>query len=143
MNSANNKEKILWQIITLAPEMKSHTRVVVLADIPADTFAQNHIDELKSNMIGSALYVISEGKSSGYGSLCSEIDNCRPFQDWKGHLVDTMVFLLDEHLNLELIEYPGRLIDAFDELDYDVSELYDPDAPLPSRAYTMLGLSPE
>ena len=43
--------------------------------------------------------------------------------------------------NLALIKEPGTMLEAFASIEYDVSRLYDDDAPVPSRAYTMLGLS--
>ncbi len=52
-----------------------------------------------------------------------------------------MVFLLDEDLKLELLSDPGKYIKAFEGLNYDVTKLYNPDAPLPSRAVSMLGIS--
>ena len=141
VTSANNKRRILEQIVQLAPELESQTRVLVLSQMSDEGFQQKHIEEMKSNMIGNAMYVLYGKNSSGRGSLCSSVPDCYPLRDWDGYLEDTMVFLLDEDLKLELLSDPGKYIKAFEGLNYDVTKLYNPDAPLPSRAVSMLGIS--
>ena len=139
--SANNKRRVLQQIVQIAPVMESQTRVLVLSDMPAEIRLSKHIEEMKSNMIGSALYVIYGAETSGLGSMCLSAENCSPIMTWADHLSDTLVFLLDEDLSLELVTEPETIFSAFDDLNYDANRLYNPDAPLPSRAYTMLGLT--
>ena len=139
--SANNKRRILQQIVEIAPELNSETRVLVLSDMPKDVRLSKHIEELKSNMIGSALYVVYGGGVSGLGSMCLSAENCHPISDWADHLADTLVFLLHDDLSLELVREPQSIFSEFDDQTYDVTRLYNPDAPLPQRAYTMLGLT--
>ncbi len=71
VTSANNKRRILEQIVQLAPELESQTRVLVLSQMSDEGFQQKHIEEMKSNMIGNAMYVLYGKNSSGRGSLCS------------------------------------------------------------------------
>ncbi len=139
--SANNKRRVLQQIVEIAPELKSETRVLVLSDMPRDVRLSKHIEELKSNMIGSALYVVYGGGVSGLGSMCLSAENCYLISDWADHLSDTLVFLLRDDLSLELVKEPATIFSEFDDQTYDVTRLYNPDAPLPQRAYTMLGLT--
>ncbi|MCY4072236.1 MAG: hypothetical protein OXG60_13145 [Chloroflexi bacterium] len=139
--SANNKKHVLQQIVQIAPEMESETRVLVLSDMPTDIRLSKHIEEMKSNMIGSALYVIHGGGVSGLGSMCLSAEDCYPIGNWADHLSDTLVFLLHEDLSLELVAEPETIFSEFRGLTYDVTRLYNPDAPLPQRAYTMLGLT--
>ena len=139
--SSNNKRRVLQQIVQIAPEMESQTRVLVLSDIPTDVRLSKHIEEMKSNMIGSALYVVYGTETSGLGYMCLSVESCSPITDWADHLSDTLVFLLHEDLSLELVTEPETIFSAFDDLNYDANRLYNPDAPLPSRAYTMLGLT--
>ncbi len=139
--SANNKRRVLQQIVQIAPVMESQTRVLVLSDMPAEIRLSKHIEEMKSNMIGSALYVIYGAETSGLGSMCLSAENCSPIMTWADHLSETLVFLLDEDLSLELVTEPETIFSAFKDLNYDVNRLYNSDAPLPSRAYTMLGLT--
>ena len=139
--SANNKRRVLQQIVQIAPEMESQTRVLVLSDMPTEVRLSKHIEEMKSNMIGSALYVIYGTETSGLGYMCLSVESCSPITDWADHLSDTLVFLLREDLSLELVTEPETIFSAFNDLNYDANRLYNPDAPLPSRAYTMLGLT--
>ncbi|MDE2857806.1 MAG: hypothetical protein OXN94_08145 [Chloroflexota bacterium] len=138
--SANNKMRVLQQIVQIAPEMASETRVLVVSDMPADIRLSKHIEEMKSNMIGSALYVIYGG-GSGLGFMCLSAEDCSPIKDWSDHLSNTLVFLLNDDLSLSLAEDPQTIFSEFRGLNYDATRLYNPDAPLPRRAYTMLGLT--
>ena len=117
--SANNKRRVLQQIVQIAPVMESQTRVLVLSDMPAEIRLSKHIEEMKSNMIGSALYVIYGAETSGLGSMCLSAENCSPIMTWADHLSDTLVFLLDEDLSLELVTEPETIFSAFKDLNYD------------------------
>lgn len=139
--SANNKRRVLQQIVQIAPELESETRVLVLSDMPTEIRLSKNIEELASNMIGGALYVIYGGGVSGLGYMCLSAEDCSTISDWADHLSDTLVFLLNEDLSLELVRDPKTIFSEFRDLDYDVTRLYNPDAPLPQRAYTMLGLT--
>jgi len=139
--SANNKKRVLQQIVQIAPEMESKTRVLVISDMPTEIRLSKHIEEMKSDMIGSALFVIHGGGVSGLGSMCLSAENCYPISNWADHLSDTLVFLLHDDLSLELVSEPKTIFSEFRGLTYDVTRLYNPDAPLPRRAYTMLGLT--
>ena len=143
VTSANNKARILAQIVQLAPAIESHTRVLVLSEMSIEEFQNKHIEAFGSSALGHALYVIYEGQGSGRGSICPSVENCFPLLHRKEYLEDTIVFVLDRDLNLQLVEEPNTMLNEFVDLDYDVSRLYNPDAPVPSRAYTMLGLSKE
>ena len=139
--SANNKKRVLQQIVQIAPEMASETRVLVVSDMPVEIRLSKHIEEMKSNMIGSALYVVYGGEVSGLGSMCLSAEDCYPISAWADHLPDTLVFLLHDDLSLELVREPKTIFSEFRGLTYDVTRLYNPDAPLPQRAYTMLGIT--
>lgn len=139
--SADNKRRVLEQIVRIAPELASETRVLVISDMPAEIRLSKHIEDMKSSMIGSALYVIHEAEAAGMGELCVAAARCDPIVDWADHLSDTLVFLLHDDLSLSLVEDPGTIFSEFRSLNYDVKDLYNPEAPLPQRAYTMLGLT--
>ena len=141
VTSANNKAQVLAEIVKLAPEIENRTRVIVLSDMPADELKGKHIEEMESNMIGSALYVIYGSRGSGRGKLCPSVHNCLTVHDWEKNLADTMVFLLHNDLTLELVEQPATIFDAFKNVVYNVTDLYNPHAPAPPRAVTMLGLA--
>ncbi|MDE2857807.1 MAG: hypothetical protein OXN94_08150 [Chloroflexota bacterium] len=143
VTSANNKARILAQIAQLAPAIDSQTRVLVLSEMSSTEFQDKHIEAFTTTALGHALYVIYEGQGSGRGSICPTIENCFPLLHRQEYLKDTIVFLLDRDLNLELVKEPSTMLEAFVGIDYDLSRLYDADAPVPSRAYSMLGLSEE
>ncbi|MCY4018700.1 MAG: hypothetical protein OXG39_04775 [Chloroflexi bacterium] len=143
VTSANNKARILAQIVQLAPAIESKTRVLVLSEMSSEEFQDKHIEAFTSSSLGHALYVIYEGRASGRGSICPSIENCFPLLHRQEHLKDTIVFVLDRDLNLELVKEPSTMLEAFVGIEYDVGRLYDADAPVPPRAYSMLGLSKE
>jgi len=139
--SAGNKKRIHQQIVQIAPEMASQTRVIVLSEMTDEERLQKHIEELRSNVIGFALYYINKGETYRYGYMCPSAENCSPIKDWADHLSNTLVFLLHSDLSLSLAEDPQTIFSEFRGLNYDATSLYNPDAPLPGRAYTMLGLT--
>ncbi len=143
VTSANNKAWILAQIAQLAPAIESQTRVLILSEMSSEEFQDKHIEAFTSSALGHALYVIYEGQGSGRGSICPSIENCFPLLHRQEYLKDTIVFTLDRDLNLELVKEPSTMLEAFVGIEYDVSLLYKADAPVPSRAYSMLGLSSE
>ncbi|MCY4540261.1 MAG: hypothetical protein OXE52_18750 [Chloroflexi bacterium] len=143
VTSANNKARILAQIVQLAPAIESQTRVLVLSEMSSEEFQGKHIEAFTSTALGHALYVIYEGQGLGRGSICPSIENCFPLLHRQEYLKDTIVFALDRDLNLELVKEPSTMLEAFVGIEYDLNRLYNADAPVPSRAYTMLGLSNE
>lgn len=143
VTSANNKARILAQIAQLAPALESQTRVLVLSEMSGEEFQDKYIEAFTSSALGHALYVIYEGQGSGRGSICPSMENCFPLLHRQEHLKNTIVFLLDRDLNLELVKEPSAMLEAFAGIEYDLSRLYDADAPAPPRAYSMLGLSNE
>ena len=141
VNSAGNKARILQQIVQLAPDIGDQTRVLIFSEMSEEQFRQKHIDAMKSPMVGHALYIVYEGKGAARGSICTSVPDCYPLQYRSEFLKDTIFFTLDEDLNLTLITEPSTFIDAYDKIEYDVAGLYSSDVPIPSRAFTMLGLS--
>ena len=144
VNSANSKGHILGQILRIAPEIGSQTRVLVISAMPPEELRRKHIGEMiESDMIGNALSVLYRGKTSGKSYLCISVQTCPPLNrwSWQDHLEDIIIFLLHQDLTVELVEMPSAFIRAYAGLKYDVTKLHNPDAPVPSRAYTMLGLS--
>ena len=138
---ADFKAHILEQIAQLAPGMTPETRFVVISDLNADDHQRYHVYEMKSAMLGAAVYALYDGATSGIGTICYPPDDCAPFRDWEPHLADTLVFWLDADFQLSLIAEPAALDAAFADIDYNAARLYDADMPTPPRAYTMLGMT--
>jgi hypothetical protein len=141
VSSANNKAAVLRAILTHAPEVERDTQLLVLNMMPLDILRSKHIDELKTQMMGSALYVLYEGRSSGVAIFCTSPRDCFRDREWAERMENTLVMTLDENLSLEIVEEPYSYFEGFEQLDYDSRRLYNPDAFLPPRAYTMLDLS--
>lgn len=144
VNSANSKRHILGQILQLAPELEGQTRVLVISAMSPEELRRKQIGEMiESDMIGNALAVLYRGNTSGVSYFCVSVQSCPPLNrwSWRDHLADIIIFLLNEDLSVELVETPSAFIRAYADQSYDVTKLYKPDVPLPSRAYTMLGLS--
>ena len=139
--SAGNKARILQQIVQLAPDIGDQTRVLIFSEMSEEQFRQKQIDAMESPMVGHALYVVYEGKGAARGSICTSVPDCYPLHYRSEFLKDTIVFTLDGDLDLTLITEPSTFIDAYDKVEYDVAGLYSSDVPIPSRAFTMLGLS--
>ena len=143
VTSANNKARILAQIAQLAPAINNETRILVLSEMNDEEFRDKNIEALTSSALGHALYVVYGGQGSGRGSICLSVESCFPLQNRTEFLEETIVFQMDRDLNLELISEPQIIYEEFIELDYDVSRLFDAEAPIPTRVYSMLGLSRE
>lgn len=141
--SANNKARILSQIAQLAPAIESQARVLVLSEMSDEEFQDKQIEAFATTALGHALYVVYDQQGSGRGSICPSVENCFPLLHRQEHLDDTIVFALDRDLNLALVNEPSSMLEAFVGIAYDVGRLYDADAPVPSRAFSMLGLSRE
>ena len=142
VNSARNKAGLLGQMFRLAPALESGSRVIILSDMTADERRQLHVDELKAGVVGPVMYLVLQDGVDRRGWFCHSIPECRALRMWQDRLPDTLVFLLDAQLNLRLLEDPAAHLAAFEGVDYDLARLYHPDAPIPPRAFTMLGLDP-
>ncbi len=143
VTSANNKARILAQIAQMAPAIGNETRILVVSDMTDEEFRDKNIEAFTSSALGHALYVVYGGQGSGRGSICPSMDSCFPLKNRTEFLVDTIVFRMDQELNLELISEPQIIFEEFVGLDYDVSKLFDAEASIPMRAFSMLGLSKE
>ena len=102
-------------------------------------------------MLNSAIYVIYQDHRPKQAIFCIFGDDCYPKD---GELLDfefqfdtdytnTVIFHLKEDLSVELLYRLPTEIGAENNTTYNVERLVDFTAPVPSRAYTMLGLSKE
>ena len=139
VKSANNKAHLLSQVLQIAPVMADETRIIILSDMPADERQALHVDELKAGVVGPALYLLTQDGVDRRGWFCHSIAECRALRHWLDELPHTLVFMLDAELNVTLLHEPGDRLEAFAGVEYDAARLYDADAPLPKRAFTMLG----
>ncbi len=146
--SANRKARVLAQMVTWAPHYDPSAQVVLLSEMTRESLQDLQVGELSTGMLHNALYVMYEGNGPYSVHFCN-VDGCYPRFDGFPQLrldEDTdyskiVFFLLHEDLTVELLrDFPTELIGIVTD-KYDVDRLIDSSAPLPPRAFTMLGLA--
>ena len=148
VESANRKAAILRDIIEIAPSLAPMTQIQLRTDISYQEMRSLGIGEfLNGGMIDSAMYVLYAGQGPEYTYFCVSNDNCSVYEGEitamtaaprDEILQRTLVFQLNRDLAVGLIAEPGPSLGIDTDLPYDASRLFDSDAPLPPRAYTML-----
>ena len=154
VESANNKARVLAQLIEQAPQVKSKTHLILLTDMTWDEMRANKVYRLhESYVLQNMFYVLYQDAYPAFSSFCQigVVSSCEinggglfSYDAAKGfEFRDLLVFRLYNDLSVELLnELPGEFdFTVVDE--YHPNELYNPEAPLPPRAITMLGASPD
>ncbi len=154
VKSANNKARVLAQLIEQAPQVKSKTHLILLTDMTWDEMRANKVYRLhESYVLQNMFYVLYQDAYPAFSSFCQigVVSSCEinggglfSYDAAKGfEFRDLLVFRLYNDLSVELLnELPGEFdFTVVDE--YHPNELYNPEAPLPPRAITMLGASPD
>ena len=149
VQSADRKAKILHSVLEIAPRLEPSTQLLIVTPMENEALKGLDIFEfIQRDMINSAFYVLygSEAPERAYFCLSWRICSTRGDvetifnSDAPGELLQrTLVFKLNEDLSLELIDDPVSELALDLDIRYDASTLYDPDAPLPPRAESMLG----
>ncbi len=149
VQSADRKAKILHNVLEIAPRLEPSTQLLIVTPMENEALQQLGIFEfIHWDMINSAFYVLygSEAPERAYFCLSWRICSTKGDEetifdsDAPGELLQrTLVFKLNEDLSLELIDDPVSELALDLDIRYDASTLYDPDAPLPPRAESMLG----
>ena len=149
IRSANNKASILYQIIKLAPRIETSTQIFLLSEFDEPTLKALGIHEFnRRGMFKSALTVLYDGMGPGHVDICLFGFTCghtnweRPIFSspaFEAHLEHSLFFKLDDDLRVELIMDPVAYLGYEPETPYNLDQLFDPDAPLPPRALSMLG----
>ncbi len=147
--SAHSKARVLSQIIELAPGPDQHIQFAVLTGMSHETLREKGLFELLNNdMVNSALHVLYQNGAPDSAYFCASINQCGDFggdetlfssSNPDELLQRTLVFKLNEDLSVELLADPAAYLGFDSGIPYDATQLYDPYAPLPSRATTMLG----
>ena len=147
--SAQNKAIILHQILKLAPRIETTTQIILLSEFDLLALKALGIHEFnRRGMFKSALTVLYDGAGPNHADICLYDFTCehtnweRPIfasPAFEAHLGHSLFFKLDEDLRVELIQDPVTYLGYDAETPYDLGQLYDPDAPLPPRALSMLG----
>ena len=152
VKSANNKAWVLTQIIEQAPKIDSRTHLILLTDMSLRELKELKVYDLHlSYTVFSMLYILYQDGYPSTVSFCQigSKSTCRISSDELTEFIadsdfvfqDLILFRLHDDLSVELLdELPAEFNFAVHG-DYHPHQLYDPDAPIPARALTMLAAS--
>ena len=149
VKSANNKAWVLRQVIEQAPEIDRRTHLVLLTDMSNKELKAKKIYDLRlSYTLYSMLYVLYQDGYPPYVSFCQiGLDStCKisgaeltDYNADKGFdFQDLLLFRLSDDLSVELLDKLSAAFDFAVDSHYHPNQLYNPDAPIPPRALTML-----
>ncbi len=143
------KSGILYKVVETAPSILPKAQILIMTDLDAQALQDKGVfDFVHSSLVHSAFHLLYQDQRPESSYFCSVTPVCDlpdmgymffGFDMPEELLQRTLVFWLNEDLSVELIEDPAPLLGFDQDIQYDASQLYDADAPLPSRATTMLG----
>ena len=149
VDSADKKARVLYQVLDIAPDLEIGTEIALVTHVDNQTLQANRVFELlHSDMLLSAFHVLYQDRAPQSAYFCTSINRCGDVSGGdtifsstapEEQLQRTLVFKLNEDLSIELVEDPATFLGLDINIPYDATQLYDPNAPLPSRATTMLG----
>ena len=149
VNAANIKAQILMQMMEQAPQIDPTAEVILLADMSLEDLEANNIAEFWENMLDSAYFVLYQRDHPQFAFMCLTIIRKCHTSDLKRprfHYLrqdtsyrDTILLRLYDDGTVKLLDELPQELGSADSGGYDPKRLYDPDAPLPPRAATMLG----
>lgn len=146
--SAHSKARILHQVMEIAPAFAPNAQLAMITELDRMALGERGIGEfIATDMLNSALRVLYQDRAPKYAYFCHTVIYCGEFSGDEtifssaapGDLLGTTVVMeLNEDLSVELVEDPADFLRMDLTATYDASKLYHADAPLPSRAATML-----
>ena len=149
IGSADKKALILRQIVELVPRPNPDAYLLVITPMSRAELHDKQVAELSLNrMFTSAILTLYEDHAPADSFFCRFYDRCNWRWDRSGvfylhehadHWQDTIVLELRRNLAVELVEDPFTHYGWDIDIDYDPSQLYNADAPIPERAHSMLG----
>ena len=149
VESADRKARILHQALEIAPSVASTTQLLIVTPMDNDDLKRLGVFEfIHWDMINSAFAALYRDRAPERAYFCLSWRICSTREDEEtifnsavpGDLLGrTLVFKLTEDLALELVDDPVVELGLDIDVDYDPGRLYDPAAPLPPRAASMLG----
>lgn len=148
VESAYTKARILYQILEIAPAIAPGAQLALVTELDHIELGERGLRELiATDMLNSALHVLYQERTPEFAYVCHTLKYCGEFSgdetifsstapaDLLGR---TLVFALNDDYTVELVEDPAAFLGLDWDAPYEASALYDADAPLPSRATTML-----
>lgn len=146
--SSYSKADILYQVMEIAPAFTPNAQLAMITKLDRMALRERGIGEFIANdMLNSALHVLYQDKAPEYAYFCHTMKHCGDFSgdetvfssaDPADLLGTTLVMVLNEDLSVDLVDDPAVFLGLELTATYVASELYHADAPLPTRAATML-----
>ena len=149
VQSANNKARILYGVLEKAPAVAPNAKILITTEMDVPDLSEAGIFEfVHQKMVNIVFYLLYGDSRPESASFCQSMRICG-LPDGQYSRLDALalgdllpralVFRLNPDLSVDLIEEPAAYFGGNIDEAYDVSGLYDPDAPLPPRALSMLG----
>ncbi len=146
---ADHKALLLHSLVEAAPKFQEGVAVMLTTELTPDQFRATDLAEfLVSRSLDSSIYYfLYHGGTIPHAYFCRVDGYCKATPDEETLfnsdapdqlLQRTLVFELREDFSAVLIEDPAAWLGWDMEIDYDASQLFDADAPIPERANTLL-----
>ncbi len=153
VNAANIKARVLIQMMEQAPQIDPTVEVILLADMSLEDLKANNIAEFWQSMLDSAYFVLYQNDGPRFAFMCLIVSRECHSSDlkWSGSYYlrqdlrqdtsyrDIILLRLYDDMSVKLLHELPKELGFVGNSDYDPNRLYNPDAPLPPRAATMLG----
>ncbi len=146
VNNANNKAKILLQIVEQAPVIDPGAYVILATEMLGTELRAKGVSEFRTGAFRSALRVVYQDPDLKYAFICIIDKRCflDEYTTQAFHLKqitdysNVVLFRLHDNLSVELLrDLPPELRDYARD-SYNPDRLIDTSAPIPPRALTML-----
>ena len=151
VNSANRKAALLQNVLEIAPQASPDTVLILAAEMSIEQLGATDLaDYHKFDLVRSIFYILYQPHPPAHAALCLPGPWCSGPRDYlnlysdsdgfiKSNLPNILLLKIHEDLSVELVEQPSVYFGFGSDSAYDARRLYNPDAPLPPRAATMLG----
>ena len=145
--NADAKARILWQIMQEAPAVRGSAALLLHTDRGVYALREQGVSELSTNMFDASLYLLYGEGRPRFSLLCYNGHRChadtvesfdlRQVDDFS----DIILFRLHDDLRVELLRELPPELGIVNAESYQPERHIDFDAPLPTRAITMLGMT--
>ena len=151
VNSANRKAALLRDVLEIAPQVAPDTVLILAAEMSIEQLGATDLaDYYNFGHAASVFYTLYQPHPPAHAALCLPDPWCSYPRDRLGQYSDSdtfikkyleniLLFKINADLSVELVEQPSVYFGFDSDSTYDASRLYNPDAPLPPRAASMLG----
>ena len=145
---ADEKARMLYHLMRTIPRIKDDTVILLTTDMTKEKFAASAISELRysNDLDNSMLYVLYGNGLPVQSTFCINKGECRLFggeetiftSDSPELLQQTLALSIAADMSVALIEDPAEYFGLESRSPYNVSTLYDRDAGISPRAWSML-----